>query len=226
MRIARCIVIGAVLLGLTPSVGSAQDRKVFVNIGGGPTFIGSDLGDHFSNGWGPAIGVTFNATPRVGVQFEYAYRWFDIKDDAPFFGATVFSANHQTHQLAFNVIGSLAPAGSAVRPYITLGPGFYNRKVEITEYVGNGVICDPWYYICGVYPVEAVIGSRGGWDFGFNFGGGVGFGIGEASEFFIEMRYHWVGGPEVVPPAGLPSTAGTGGSTDGSYYPLTFGFRF
>ena len=226
MRIARCIVIGAVLLGLTPSVGSAQDRRVFVNIGGGPTFNAGDLGDHFANGWGPAIGVTFNATPRVGVQFEYAYRWFDIKDDAPFFGATVFSANHQTHQLAFNVIGSLAPAGSAVRPYITAGPGFYNRKVEITEYVGNGVICDPWYYVCGVYPVEAIIGSRGGWDFGFNFGGGVGFGIGEASELFIEMRYHWVGGPEFVAPAGLPITAGTGGSTDGSYLPLTFGFRF
>ena len=40
------------------------------------------------------------------------------------------------------------------------------------------------------------------------------------------MRYHWDGGPEVVPPAGLPSTAGPGGNTDGSYYPLTFGFRF
>ena len=41
------------------------------------------LGEHFANGWGPAIGVTFDATPRVGFQFEYAYRWFDIKDDAP-----------------------------------------------------------------------------------------------------------------------------------------------
>ena len=36
MRIARCIVIGAVLVALTPSAGSAQDKRVFVNIGGGP----------------------------------------------------------------------------------------------------------------------------------------------------------------------------------------------
>jgi opacity protein-like surface antigen len=226
MRIARCIVIGAVLLGLSPSVGSAQDKKVHVNIGGGPTFNAGDLGDHFANGWGPAIGVTFDASPKLGFQFEYAYRWFDIKDDAPFFGATAFSANHSTHQLAFNVVGSLTPAGSPVRPYVVAGPGVYYRSVEITEYVGNGVICDPWYYVCGVYPVTDVIGSRGGWDFGFNVGGGVGFGIGESSEFFIEMRYHWVGGPEVVAPANLPTGAGTGGSTNGSYYPLTFGFRF
>ena len=70
--------------------------------------------------------------------------------------------------------------------------------MEITEYVGNGVICDPFYYVCGAYPVEDVIGSRGGWDFGFNVGGGVGFGIGESSEFFVEMRYHYVVGPEIT----------------------------
>ena len=48
-----------------------------------------------------------------------------------------------------------------------------------------------------MYPVEDVIGSRGGWDFGFNVGGGVGFGIGESSEFYVEMRYHYVAGPGV-----------------------------
>ena len=129
-----------------------------------------------------------------GFQFEYAYRWFDIKDDAPLLRRDACSQPTTRPTSWTSTIGSLAPAGSAVRPYIIGGPGFYNRKVEITEYVGNGVICDPyWYYVCGTYPVEAVIGSRGGWDFGFNFGGGVGFGIGEASEFFVEMRYHYVG---------------------------------
>ena len=72
-----------------------------------------------------------------------------------------------------------------------------------------------------------VVGSRGGWDFGFNVGGGVGFGIGDTAEFFIEMRYHWVGGPEIAPPTTLPeAAAGEPGSSDGSYFPLTFGFRF
>jgi hypothetical protein len=227
MRIASCISIGALLLALTPATGSAQDKPFHVNLGGGPTFNAGDLGDHFKNGWGPAIGFTVDANPRVGFQFEYAYRWFDIKDDAPFFGATTFSANHQVHQLDFNFVANLTPTGSAVRPYVMAGPGAYYRKVEITQYVGNGVICDPFYYVCGVYPVEDVIGSRGGWDFGFNVGGGVGFGIGESSEFYIEMRYHFVGGPEVPSNVATPAGTTTGdASANGSYYPLTFGFRF
>jgi hypothetical protein len=195
MRIASCMCIGAVLVALTPSIVSAQERRVHVNFGGGPTFNAGDLGDHFANGWGPAIGVT----------------------------------NHQTHQLAFNLVANLKPPGSAVRPYFVGGPGTYYRKVEITEYIGNGVVCDPWYYVCGTYPIEDVIGSRGGWDFGFNLGGGVGFGLGESSEFFVEMRYHHVYGPDISSATPLPASVegtSTGGSTNGSYYPLTFGFRF
>jgi Outer membrane protein beta-barrel domain len=226
MRIASCISIGALLLALTPSIGGAQEKRFHVNFGGGPTFNAGDLGDHFANGWGPAFGVTIDGPNRkVAFQFEYAYRWFDIKDDAPIFGATRFSANHQTHQLDFNVVANLAAPGSTVRPYVVAGPGAYNRKVEITEYVGNGVICDPYWYVCGVYPVEAVLGSRGGWDFGFNVGGGVGFGIGESSEFYVEMRYHYVMGPEIETATPVAGSTG-GGSTNGSYYPLTFGFRF
>ncbi len=224
MRIARCISLVAVLLALTPSIGSAQDKTWFVNFGGGPTFNSGDIGERFGLGWGPAIGVTVGRG-AVGFQFEYAYRWFDIKDDAPFLsGATRFSANHKTHQLDFNLVLSLAPAGSAVRPYIIAGPGAYNREVEITEYVGSGVICDPWYYVCGTYPVTDVVGSRGGWDFGFNLGGGVGFGIGEDAEFYIESRYHYVAGPEFEDT--INPLATTEGGATGQYTPLTFGFRF
>ena len=102
----------------------------------------------------------------------------------------------------------------------------YYRSVEITEYIGNGVICDPYWYVCGTYPIEGVVGSRGGWDFGFNIGAGVGFGIGETAEFFVESRFHHVWGPEFdssLLPAGSEDRSG---SANGTYYPLTFGFRF
>jgi hypothetical protein len=225
MRIVSSIALGAVLLALTPSASSAQDRRWHVNLGGGPTFIAGDLGEHFGTGWGPAVGVTLDGPGgKLGFQFEYAYRYFNIKDSAPFLGATRFSANHQTHQLDFNLVANFAAPGSSVRPYVIAGPGIYNRKVEITEYVGNGVICDPWYYVCGTYPVTDVVGSRGGWDWGFNFGGGVGFGIGENAEFYIETRYHYVPGPEISPT--VNPQAGSGGNANGNYTPLTFGFRF
>jgi hypothetical protein len=230
MRKTSIVVFSAVFLALTPAMSSAQDKHVFFNLGGGPTFNMGDLGEHFSTGWGPAFGVTVDTeSHRFGFQFEYAYRWFNVPDDAPI-SATAFSANHQTHQLDFNMIANLTPADSPVRGYIIAGPGAYYRKVEITEYIGTGVICDPYYYVCGAYPVEGVIGSRGGWDMGFNFGGGIGFRMGESAEFFVESRYHYVWGPEIVSATTLPTGTSTsttsGGSTNGQYAPLTFGFRF
>ena len=75
----------------------------------------------------------------------------------------------------------------------------YYRKVEITEYEGTGLICG--WYVCGAYPVTSVVGSRGGWDFGFNVGAGIGFRMGDDAEFFVESRYHYVAGGDVeVPP--------------------------
>lgn len=225
MRIANLVIFSAALLALTPTTGVAQDRRIHFNLGGGPTFVMGDLGDRFTTGWGPALGVTFDVTEKVGVQFEYAYRWFGIPEETDILAGR-FSANHQTHELSFNMIANLTQPDSPVRFYVAGGPGMYNRKVEITEYVGTGVICDPYYYVCGVYPVNAVVGSRGGWDFGFNVGAGVGFPFGDSGEFFIESKFHYVWGPEIVAATPLPAGQGTGGSTSGQYLPLTFGFRF
>jgi hypothetical protein len=227
MRIASVVMFSAALLALTPAVGTAQEKRFHVNFGGGPTFNLGNLGDKFGTGWGPAIGVTID-TPnnRLGFQFEYAYRWFDVTDQTDA-NLGQFSANHQTHQLAFNIVSNLTRSDSPVRGYIVAGPAAYHRSVDITEYVGTGVICDPYYYVCGVYPVDAVIGSRGGWDMGFNIGGGVGFRLGESSEFYVETRYHYVWGPEIVAATPLPEPGFSGsGSTNGQYWPLTFGFRF
>jgi len=224
MRNGMCVFLGAALLALAPSAASAQDRPIRVNFGGGPTFNLGELGEKFGTGWGPAIGITFEGpNRRLGFQFEYAYRWFDVNDQLPI-NATKFSANHQTHQLDFNVIANLTPSDSVARVYVVAGPGMYYRSVEITEYVGNGIICDPYWYVCGTYPIEAVLGERGGWDFGFNVGGGVGFRLAESAEFYIETRYHYVAGPEIEPIA--PALGQTGGSSTGTYLPLTFGFRF
>ena len=226
--VRKFVLIGAAFLALVPAAAQAQ-QKIHVNIGGGPAFLGGDLATRFELGYGPAFGVTFDITKRAGFQFEYGYRQFGLKDGVLPPGASSFSATHRTHQLDFNITMNLTKEGAKNRVYLVGGPGAYNRSVEITQYVGNGVICDPFWYVCGTYPIEDVIGSRGGWDFGYNVGGGVGFGIGETAEFYIEMRYHHVTGPEIVSSTPLPPTtvtASQGGSTNGSYLPLTFGFRF
>jgi opacity protein-like surface antigen len=226
MRIVRSFILGAVLLALTPGVVRAQDHKVHFNFGGGPTFAGGDLGNAFKTGWGPAVGLTFDVTPRVGIQFEYAYRWFSASDYVDAIGGK-FSANHKTHQFDFNFVANLTPPDSPARVYVVAGPGAYQRNVEITKYAGTGIVCDPWFYICGAYPVDAVLGSRGSWDFGFNVGGGVGFRFPDGGEFYIESRFHYVVGKDVTSSVVLPTPLnGVSGSTRGYYYPLTFGFRF
>jgi hypothetical protein len=217
------IVIGAALLALAPRGADAQDdKRVHFNVGGGPTFAAGTIGEHFNTGWGPAVGLTFDASKRIGIQFEYAYRYFSLKDEQD---VGTLSANHQTQQLDFNVVANLTRPGAPARGYVITGPGMYYRKVEITQYTGTGVICDPWLYVCGTYPVESIIGSRGGWDFGFNIGGGVGIPMGDSgAEFFIETRYHYVVGPKLPQPAG--STTTTPLQVNGNYWPLTFGIRF
>src|SRR5262245_2836071 len=148
MRIAARSVVTLVLLSSIVSYAEAQEGPFHFNVGGGPTFGLGDVGDRFSTGWGPAVGISLDATERVAIQFEYAYRYFWLKEGV-IVDARRFDAHHNTHQLAFNVVGNLAPSGARVRPYLTAGPGFYYRKVTITEYEGSGFICDPWFYICG-----------------------------------------------------------------------------
>jgi len=224
MRLVKSIVLGAAVLVGLPAAASAQPRPIHVTFGGGPTFLAGVVGDHFSTGWGPAIGVTFEGpNHRLGFQFEYAFRRFHSENIVDNIGG-VFTAHHDTHQLDFNLTMNLTHADSKVRVYAVAGPGMYYRNITIEEYVGSGYVCDPFWYICGSYPITSVLGTRGGWDFGFNVGGGVGFKLGDDdnAEFTIESRYHYVVGPEV----GGSLSNGTTTKADGHYIPLTFGFRF
>jgi opacity protein-like surface antigen len=224
MRIAT--IVGPILSLLIAVPAFAQDDKRWhVNFGGGPTFALGDLGDRFNTGWGPAIGVTFDTSERVGIQFEYGYRRLYVEDSLDAQGGRL-DAYHSMHQLTFNATADLTPRDAAIRPYVVAGPGMYYRSVSVTAYTGTGVICDPWYYVCGTYPIETILGSRGGWDFGFNVGGGLGFRF-EGGEFFVETRYHYVWGPEITPATPTPvNTTPSTYKANGQYWPLTFGFRF
>src|SRR5262252_1116637 len=108
MRKATIAVLSAAILALTAATASAQDeRRIHVNLGGGPTFNLGHIGDHFSTGWGPAVGLTYDLNPRFSVQAEYAYRYFRLNDSVGLpVGATAFGANHQTHQIAVDVIAN------------------------------------------------------------------------------------------------------------------------
>jgi hypothetical protein len=103
MRIVKSLFLGIALLALVPGTANAQDKKIHFHFGGGPTFLGGDLGSVFSTGWGPAVGVTFDVNERVGLQFEYAFRWFFGRELRRYVRRH-FHASHHTNQLAFNLV--------------------------------------------------------------------------------------------------------------------------
>jgi hypothetical protein len=207
-----------------PALASAQDKTVHLNIGGGPTIIEGELANRFKTGWGPAVGVTVDSKKKsLAFQFEYAYRWFDLHDSLST-AQGVTDASHRIHQFDVNLVANLTHPDNRIRGYAVGGPGAYYRKVEIAKYGGSGYVCDPYWYVCGTYPTYQLVGSRGGWDLGFNAGGGVAFKFGDGkTEFYMESRYHFAKGPDFTPPEGSTLKAG---STNGHYVPVTFGFRF
>ena len=113
---------------------------------------------------------------------------------------------------------------SPVKVYGLGGLGAYYRAVSLTTpSVGYTTICDPWWYVCypALVPVDQIIGDRNSWDMGINIGGGLSFQLGDAAQFYVETRWHYIWGPSFDNPV-----TGTSQKANGQYFPVTFGFRF
>jgi hypothetical protein len=132
----------------------------------------------------------------------------------------LLETNHTMHVGNANVVFKPSTSGG-VGGYALAGIGVYHRSVELTTpAIGLVTVCDPYWFVCypAAVPVDQVIGSRSTTDFGVNFGAAITF-----ARFFVEVRYHYVWGPEIEVPAAL------GGGTvkaNGQYLPIIFGLRF
>ena len=214
----------AILL-LLPTTLAAQEDRFHAMIAGGPTSVSGVVGDGFGTGWGPVLGVNAEVSDFTALNIEFSYRSFQLRKDLDEV-ITQYDARHKMSQFVLSLVGYLTGHGRRVRPYVLAGPGFYYRKFEISSYVGDGVICDPWVSLCGTYPPDQVTGTRGGWDFGVNAGVGIGVKLVETAEIFVETRYHYVWGPEIDPGSGAHPTASGQRQVNGAYAPITFGIKF
>src|SRR5262245_3884885 len=102
VRVASFVFIIIGLLVVTLGAAMAQDKEHPLHgyIGGGPTFALGNVGDRFSSGWGPALGISRDFNERLSLEIEYAYRRLRLKDE---FEQGLLSANHSTQQLDFNL---------------------------------------------------------------------------------------------------------------------------
>ncbi len=223
----KTFMLCALLALAVPATTLAQDKPVEVNFGGGFTFPVGDVADSFDTGWNFAAGLTFNVNETVGIQGEYQFfrfegpdRVFDNLQPGVSSNRVLIESNHQMNAVDFNVV--LRGGSGPVKGYVIAGPGIYWRKVQLTTpTVGVITVCNPFWLVCfpTAVSVDAVVGDRTSTDFGMNVGGGVIFGA-----FYVEARYHYVWGKDVTPSVG--SVAGQKLSTNASYFPITFGFRF
>jgi opacity protein-like surface antigen len=223
----KTFMLFALLSLAVPATALAQDKPVEVNFGGGFTFPVGDVADSFDTGWNFAAGLTFNVNETVGLQGEYQYYRFEgperLFDNAvnPGGDRILIESNHQMNVVDFNLV-LRAGGTSGVRGYVLAGPGVYWRKVQLTTpSVGFVTVCDPFWLVCfpTAVSVDRIVGDRTVTDFGMNVGGGVSFGA-----FYVEARYHYVWGKDVTPEIG--GVTGQKLSTQASYFPITFGFRF
>jgi opacity protein-like surface antigen len=222
------------------SAARAQDpdKRVTGEIGGGYTWVLSDVGDYLGDGYNFNIGVTFNANRVIGFEGLYSFNGLGGRDFSlpvsatPVTGGvpTPFTAEMNMQYGTGSIIIN-SPRDSRVRPYGLTGVGVYYRPVTVTT-PGVGFVpgfCSPWWYYCvpgGFVPVDNVVGDRSSTDFGMVFGGGVNIKATDAASIFVELRYHYIWGPEINPGQLSTLTGTTTTNANGQFMPLTFGVRF
>jgi opacity protein-like surface antigen len=234
----RDLIAVAFIVLATGAPASAQDRPIAMNFGAGVAIPITGLNDAFNTGWNGTLGMTWNVTPKVGIQAEYVYdrlggpeRQFTISQtptptaDDP---TGLIQSNHQIHTGTFNLIyrPQLEKSGRSRGLYLLAGPGIYHRLVQLTSpSVGYTSVCNPYWYICypSTVPVTRIIGDRSSNDFGVNVGAGLTFG--SDPKFYIETRYHYVWGPKIRPEV-TPLDGASEYSTNAGYIPITFGVRW
>ena len=228
-------VVAALILVAAPASAQVDEKSLNVNFGGGYTLTANgDSRDKIGDGYHIVVGATLNPTRKIGFQVEYSFTGLGQKRvQLPVYVIpaasgvdTDFYADANFHYLNFNaVLRPMGGSGSKASPYFIAGGGYYFRSVDLTT-PGVGYVpgfCSPWWYVCypgGLVPVEYVVGSRGSNDFGLDFGAGLDFKFG-GSAVYIEARYHYILGPELVDFNGKSY-----GKANGQFLPITFGLRF
>jgi opacity protein-like surface antigen len=238
MRHTALLVAFAFVLGVTPARAQDPDKPMTVQIGGGYTWTLSDVRDYLGDGYNFNIGVTWEASRAIGVEGLYSFNGLGTKDfSLPVSSIpgtqgvpTPFTADmnmqYGTASLVFK-----SPSDARVRPYGLTGVGIYYRPVTVTT-PGIGFVpgfCSPWWYYCvpgGFVPVDNVVGDRSSTDFGMVFGGGVNIAASDAASVYLEIRYHYIWGPEINPSEAASLTGTTSKRANGQFLPITVGIRF
>jgi hypothetical protein len=211
---AKAVTLLAVVM-FSPAPALAQEKAVTFQGGGILMIPLSGTADHFKQGYGFDLGVTWNLSEQAGVRVDYMFSGIEPREASTRFATPQLSIKGRV-QFGTAAFVFQAPPGRA-RLYVLAGGGIYHRAVDVST-LGAGLVnvCNPWWFVCspGVVPVDRVVGSRSTTNVGVHVGFGVA--IGPA---FVEGRFHYSSGPTF-------ETADGPEKATGKFFPITFGVRF
>ena len=171
--------------------------KYNFNIGGGPTFPQSSIGDFANTGGVFVVGGGKNLGPALG--FNGEFMWNDLPPKSSIIALTGAPGGSAR---MYSVTGNLllhTPEAHKAGFYGIGGIGWYHRSWELTApTLGIGTICLPSYFFWGVACTNglvsstAVLASGSSNGFGWNAGGGLTYRLGASHlKFYTEARYHF-----------------------------------
>ena len=138
MRYKTLLVLAVSTLGALPVAAQAQDKKVYVSLGGGFTVPNSEVKDHLGNGYNFNFGVEVKVTPVIGIEGLYSFNGLgDKRISIPVSGTpggtsvpTDFFASMNMQYGTANLVVQKPDGG--VRPYGLVGMGVYYRPIKVT----------------------------------------------------------------------------------------------
>lgn len=149
-----------------------------------------NLNKHVGIGYTVTVGGGYNYSKRLALVAEYIYDQPSVNDEV-LKALTVPVGKTKVWGVTGNAILRMNRPGK-VDFYGIVGAGLYQRKVKFPLATTQAItIPDDWWGHGGTtIPKGTVLGGRSSTAFGFNFGGGMTFGVYKGFKGYVEARYH------------------------------------
>jgi hypothetical protein len=216
---------------LCASPGLAQNRSVFVTVGGGVTVPMSSVRANFGTGWNLSLGFVFPVTRTLGLQLDVVHARVSDRTtkvdtaDTPIRADQIpVTASHFMDAGTASI--RLTPYGQRgrLRVYALAGGGVYYRKVTLAS-PGAGLVsvCNPWWFVCRpkAVAVSEIAGRRNAVGLGLSAGVGVSCALGPDVSLYLEARLH-----DILTAPTYTKANGAAERATALYLPISAGIRF
>lgn len=198
MRTGKIVLVLLLLGAATPAFAQTDYRPVTWHIGGAYSATTGQTSDYLRGGWLVSGGLTWRAQPTQpwALRLDGHYSEYDATRRLINAGEAATDTridNGNGSILGLDLNGVLdVPFAQTAHGYVTAGVGLARRRIELTRVaLFNGVVCDPWWGLCGVGVVagDRLVARETTTRFAWNAGLGADIELAR-STMFVQVTYH------------------------------------